>query len=136
MPLRTTSEEASARRSAEPGPEMTSAWRPSSGSAPVDSRATYSGSNSLAWRASVCASRPAERPTTSKRSGYRRTTSKAWRAILPGEPRIVSRRFIGVWGPFSYEQGNVVYRGGREQEAVHAVQDAAVAGEEGTQVLH
>src|SRR5215210_4207780 len=136
IPLRTTSAGAWARRSAEPGPERTSVSRSSSRCELVDSRVTYSGANSAAWRASACASRPAERPTSSKRSGYLRTTSRAWRPMLPVEPRMVRRRLIGMWESFSYELGDVVYRGCREQEAVHAVQDAPVAGEEVPKVLH
>ena len=48
--------------------------------------------------------------------------------MLPVEPRMVRRRLIGVWGPISYEQGDVVYRGGRKEQAVYAVEDAPVAG--------
>src|SRR5215204_6429920 len=136
IPLRTTSEGAPASLPAEPGPASTSALSPSRGSGSFDSRATYSGANSAAWRASVRASLPAERPTTSKRSGYLRTTSRACKPILPVEPRIVRRRLILVLGPISYEQGDIVYRRGREEQAVHPVEDASVAWEEVTEVLH
>src|SRR5215204_1876954 len=136
IPLRTTSEGAPASLPAEPGPASTSALSPSRGSGSFDSRATNSGSNSAAWRASVRASLPAERPTTSKRSGYLRTTSRACRPILPVEPRIVRRRLIRVWGIISYEQGDIVYRRGRKQQAVDPVEDASVAGEEVPEVLH
>ena len=56
----------------------------------------------LAWRA-YGASLPAERPTTSKRSGYLRTTSRACLPMLPVEPRMVRRRLMRVFGPISYE---------------------------------
>src|SRR5215211_6301514 len=136
MPLRTTSVGAPASRPAEPGPARTSAVMPSRGPGSFDSRATYSGANSAAWRASVRASLPAERPTTSKRSGYLRTTSRACKPILPVEPRIVRRRLILVLGPISYEQGDIVYRRGRKQQAIDPVEEAPVAGEEGPEVLH
>src|SRR5215212_116572 len=134
--LRTTSDGRLANRPAEPGPARTSAARPSRGPGSFDSRATYCGSNSAAWRASVRASLPAERPTTSRSSGYLRTTSRACRPILPVEPRIVRRRLILVWGPISYEQRDIVYRRGRKQQAIDAVENAPVAGEEGPEVLH
>src|SRR5215216_4899868 len=136
MPFRTMSDGRPASRLAEPGPERTSVVRFSRGSASVDSRATYCGPNSAAWRASALASLPAERPTSTKRSGYLRTTSRACRPILPVEPRIVRRRLILVSGRISYEQGDIVYRRGRKQQAVHPVEDATVAWEKVPEVLH
>src|SRR5215210_439180 len=136
MPFKTTSDGTRESRSAEPGPARTSAARPSRGPASVDSRDTYSGSNSAAWRASVRASLPAERPTSSKRSGYLRTTSRACPPMLPVEPRIVRLRLIRVWGSISYEQGDIVYRRGRKQQAVDPVEYPSVAGEDTPEVLH
>src|SRR5918993_4243754 len=136
IPLSTTSDGARESCSAEPGPAKTSEARSSRGPASLDSSATYSGRNSAAWRASARASLPAESPTISKRSGYLRTTSRACLPMLPVEPRIVRRRLMLVLGPISYEQGDIVYRRGREEQAVHPVEDASVAWEEITEVLH
>src|SRR5215218_8383527 len=136
IPFSTTSDGARESCSAEPGPARTSAARSSRGPASPASSARYSGPNSAAWRASARASLPAERPTISNRSGYLRTTSRAWLPILPVEPRIVRRRLMTVLGPFSYEEGDIVYRRGREEQAVHPVEDASVTWEEVTEVLH
>src|SRR5919106_6059136 len=134
IPLSTTSDGVRESCSAEPGPAKTSEARSSRGPASLDSSATYSGRNSAAWRASARASLPAERPTISKLPGYLRTTSRACLPILPVEPRIVRRRLM--LGPISYEQGDIVYRWGCEEQAVHPVEDASVAWEEVAEVLH
>src|SRR5215210_3738025 len=136
MPLSTTSAGASESRSAEPGPASTLHSSPSRSAASPPSRATYSGENSRACSRRASALRPAARPTTSKRSGWARTTSRACRPMLPVEPRMVRRRFTRVWGRISYEQRDVVYRGHREEQAVDPVEQAAVAREEAAQVLH
>src|SRR5215211_3352130 len=134
MPLRTTSVGVAARRSAEPGPRRSS--QPSGGGVCADSRATTSGSNSAAWVLSDSASVAAERPTTSKRSGLARTTSRAWRPILPVEPRMVRRRLtIRMCAMISYKQGDVVYRGSGKEQAVYTVEDAPVPREEMAEVL-
>src|SRR5918994_6572610 len=56
--------------------------------------------------------------------------------MLPVEPRTVRRRLIGVLTPISYEQGDVVYRRGRKEQAVYAVKHPPVAWEEGAEILH
>src|SRR5215211_7617721 len=136
IPFSTTSDGTRESCSAEPGPVRTSVARPPRGPASLDSSARYSGPNSAAWRASARASLPAERPMISKRSGNLRATSRACLPILPVEPRIVRRRFMLELGPISYEQGDIVYRRGREEQAVHPVEDASVAREEVPEVLH
>jgi hypothetical protein len=40
-----------------------------------------------------------------------------------------------MWVAISYKQGDVVYRGGGEEQAVYAVEDAPVTGEEMTEIL-
>ncbi len=95
MPFRTrsTSARASSATPASPSPTSASGSRSRSVAAASGSaRARWRTPKARACSARVSTSRPAARPTTSKRSGWARTTSSAWVPIDPVEPRSTSRR--------------------------------------------
>src|SRR5687768_5034829 len=110
--------------------------------------ATYGGTNSRIWPTSSSWFVPADRPTTLKRSGWRRTTSRACVPTDPVEPRITSVRtekeyprtagFTGKPGGPRSEQDEPEVdegRGRHEQQRVDPIQDAAVAGQDAAHVL-
>src|SRR5688572_8731937 len=106
--------------------------------APASTSATRSGWNSRAWATSASGCRPkAASATMRSLSGWWRTTSSALAPIEPVEPSSATPRVIesiGSWGHADQPQPEQEGRR-REEHRVHAVEHAAVTGQDAAGVL-
>src|ERR671918_2415583 len=143
--------ESRARRSAASGPAITSTRRRPdravrrSSAARSSLTATTGGRNSRICPTSSSWLWAAASPTTSNRSWFRRTTSRACVPIDPVEPRITTRRTLSrVPAPRGNirrrarsegQQQEVVGGRGGEEDGVDPVKDPTVPGEDGPHVL-